>query len=151
MKIYFIIDSDYKVYPCCDYTEDIQPDVDWILGELPDNSNAYEEHGIPLWKYVDGEIVHRTDAEIQADIDAIPVPEPDETTKQINSMKAQMASIAKVETSMMATENYESGQLLYINDVLYKTTKNIAKGSTIHVNGNVIATTLTEQLKAIGG
>ena len=126
-------------------------DNDWFVKDISDGFEFFESHGIPLWKYVDGEIVHRTNTEIQADIDAIPVPEPDETTKQINSMKAQMASIAKVETSMMATENYESGQLLYINDVLYKTTKNIAKGSTIHVNGNVIATTLTEQLKAIGG
>ena len=126
-----------------------------VISELDKNDFEPMIHGrysgFVMLKRKRPDVISIYDAEIQADIDAIPVPEPDETTKQINSMKAQMASIAKVETSMMATENYESGQLLYINDVLYKTTKNIAKGSTIHVNGNVIATTLTEQLKAIGG
>lgn len=78
MKIYFTVDSNNRVIPCCDYYEDIQPDADWILGELPDNSDAYEEHCVPLWKYINGEIVHRTDAEIQADIEDLPVPDPTE-------------------------------------------------------------------------
>lgn len=34
------------------------------------------EHMIPLYKYVDGELIRRADEEIQADIDAIPAPAP---------------------------------------------------------------------------
>lgn len=38
----------------------------------------YEEHGIPLYKYENDQCVHRTVEEVQADIDAIPLPEPTE-------------------------------------------------------------------------
>lgn len=78
MKIYFLIDSNNRIIPCCDYHKNIQPDIDWILGEFPDNSDAYEEHGIPLWKYIGKKIIHRTNEEIQADIDNLSIPEPTE-------------------------------------------------------------------------
>ena len=45
----------------------------------------YEEHGIPIYKYEDGEAVERTQAEIDADISAIPEPEP----SQLDRIEAQ--------------------------------------------------------------
>jgi len=42
---------------------------------------VYESHGIPQYKYVDGEIVERTQAEIDADIAAIPTPTPTQEEK----------------------------------------------------------------------
>ena len=95
MLVFFTIDICSRIYPCCDYSKNIKPDADWIIGEFPDNSNAYEEHGIPLWKYVNGKIIHRTDVEIQADIDTIPVSESNEMIKQINSMKTQIERLTE--------------------------------------------------------
>ena len=86
MKIYFTVDEKNRVYPCCDWSADIEPDEGWIEGALPDGSPAMEAHGVPLWKYVDDAIVKRTDAEVQEDIDAIPVPEPTE----IEQMRADV-------------------------------------------------------------
>lgn len=74
MQIYFTIDNKNRVHPCCDYSPEIEPESDWIVGTLSDN--AYEEHGVPLYKYVSGQVVARTQQEVQADIDAIPVPDP---------------------------------------------------------------------------
>lgn len=42
---------------------------------FPDGLYEFD-HVIPLYKYVDGTAVRRSDAEIQADIDALPAPEP---------------------------------------------------------------------------
>ena len=77
MKIYYTIDSQSRVYPACDWRGDIEPDTDWKVGEI--EGNAYEDHGIPLWKYEKGSITARSIAEIQADIDALPIDEPTET------------------------------------------------------------------------
>lgn len=38
-----------------------------------------EEHGLPRYKLVDGEVTERTQAEIDADIAAIPAPPPSST------------------------------------------------------------------------
>ena len=78
MKIYFTIDDYKRVFPCSDWTEDVEPDFDWLVGETP-SGNAYEEHGIPVWKYENNEIVFRSQEEIQADIDELPIPEPTES------------------------------------------------------------------------
>ena len=74
MKIFYTIDETSRVIPCCDWNENISPDEDWHVGDIP--GAAYEEHGIPLYKEVNGAITARTAEEIQADIDAIPVPDP---------------------------------------------------------------------------
>ena len=77
MKIFYKIAEHSCVVPVCDWREDIEPDEDWKVGEIA--GNAYEDHGIPLYKDVDGSITPRTATEIQADIDALPIPEPTET------------------------------------------------------------------------
>ena len=64
------------VYPCCDYKEDIEPDEDWYVGEI--DGKAYDEHNIPLWKQVNGQIVKRTQEEIESDLAELPEPEPTE-------------------------------------------------------------------------
>ena len=77
MKIFFTIDDKKRVKPCCDWTEDFEPDFDWLIGDTP-GDNAYEEHGIPVWKYENNKIIFRSQKEIQVDIDELPIPEPTE-------------------------------------------------------------------------
>lgn len=74
MKIYFTTDKKSCVIPVCDWDGSIEPDDEWRIGEI--TSSAYESHGIPVWKYTSDQIVARTQQEIQADIDALPVEEP---------------------------------------------------------------------------
>ena len=76
MKIFYTTDEQSRVFPCCDWREDIEPEESWKVGEMP--GAAYEEHGIPLYKEVNDEITARTQAEIDADIAALPKPEPTE-------------------------------------------------------------------------
>ena len=76
MKVFYKIDEQNRVHPCCDWSEDIEPDADWYVGEI--NGAAYESHGVPLWKDEGERIIARTAAEIKADVDEIPVPEPPE-------------------------------------------------------------------------
>lgn len=76
MKIYYTLDNRNRIYPCCDWSEDIEPDESWHIGEI--EAPAYEEHGVSLWKEVNGQCVRRTAEEVQADVDAIPLPEPTE-------------------------------------------------------------------------
>lgn len=79
IKVYYIVDDNNRVYPICDWSEDIEPDESWYVGEI--EAPAYEEHGIPLWKESGGQCVRRTDEEVKADVDALPVPEPTEEEK----------------------------------------------------------------------
>lgn len=76
MKVYYSIDEQNRVHPCCDWSEDIVPDADWHVGEI--NGAAYESHGVPIYKEVEGVLTPRTEEEIQTDVDLIPVPEPPE-------------------------------------------------------------------------
>ena len=76
MKIFYTVDKQSRVWPACDWTADIEPDESWHVGNIP--GVAYEEHGVPLYKEKNGSIVQRTDAEIQADINAQPIPDPTE-------------------------------------------------------------------------
>lgn len=41
-----------------------------------------EEHGVPIYKLEDGEVVQRTAEEIKADIEAIPEPTPEPTVEE---------------------------------------------------------------------
>lgn len=77
MKIYFVPDEKMRVIPYCDWNIEIIPRENWILGEIEDK--AYNEIGIPLYKYENEQCVKRTQEEIQADIDEIPLLEPTET------------------------------------------------------------------------
>ena len=76
MKIFFTIDELNRVYPVSDWSVDIEPDESWHVGEI--EAPAYEEHGVSLWKEVNGQCVRRTAEEVQADVDVIPLPEPTE-------------------------------------------------------------------------
>ena len=57
--------------------------------------------------------------------------------------------IAPTESTYTATRNYTTGQLLIVNNILYKATANIANGGTITPNTNVTATTLAEVISAL--
>ena len=57
--------------------------------------------------------------------------------------------IAPVEQTYKATRNYTAGELLIVNNVLYKVTANIANGGTITPNTNVTATTLSAVIAAL--
>ena len=57
------------------------------------------EHMIPLYKYVDGEVIRRTDEEVAADIAAIPVPE---TTSTNEERIAQLESMLEALTGVSA-------------------------------------------------
>ena len=74
MKVYFTTDENYSVFPCCDFREDIEPDNDWRIGDL--DGNPFNDYGVPLYKFVDGEIIPRDEAEIEADMENIEMPEP---------------------------------------------------------------------------
>ena len=63
--------------------------------------------------------------------------------------KATKNIIAGVETGFTATKNYTVGNLLIVGDDLYRVTANIANGSAITVNTNVVQTTVAEQLLAL--
>ena len=76
-SIYFTIDEYNRVFPCCDNNGVIEPDPEWLSGEI--EGNAYNEYAVPLWKYENEQCVRRTAEEIQADVDEIPEPEPTET------------------------------------------------------------------------
>ena len=76
MKIYYILDEHSLVHPVCDFRPDMEPESEWSYGEIDDM--AYEEHGIPVYKEVNGNVVPRSEEEIQEDIDELPVPEPTE-------------------------------------------------------------------------
>ena len=73
-KIYFLVDDQNRVIPVCDWDASIEADPEWIVGVI--EGNAYESHGIPLYKYVNQSIMERTAGEIQADINALPPVEP---------------------------------------------------------------------------
>lgn len=76
MKIYFTTDEKKRVFPVCDWNENVEPDQDWLIGEI--EVPAVEEHAVPFWKWNGTSCVRRTSEEIQADIDEIPIPEPTE-------------------------------------------------------------------------
>lgn len=76
MNIFFTVDERQRVFPCCDDNGQ-EGEPDWIRGEI--EAPAYEEHGVPRWKFEIDRCVLRSQEEIQADIDAIPLPEPTES------------------------------------------------------------------------
>lgn len=54
----------------------------------------YEDHGIPMYKLENGLAVERTQAEIDADIAALPVPEPQPTVAELQ------AKVVELETAL---------------------------------------------------
>ena len=75
---------------------------------------------------------------------------PDNMRAKLDGLPWNFASlIAPTESGYTATRNYTTGQLLIVNNVLYKATANIANGGTITPNTNVTATTLAEVISAL--
>lgn len=75
---------------------------------------------------------------------------PDNLRMKLDNLPWNFASlIAPTESGFKATRNYTTGNLLIVNNVLYKATANIANGATITPNTNVTATTLAEVIAAL--
>lgn len=74
---------------------------------------------------------------------------PDNLRSKIDGLPWDLSMIAPVETAYMATRNYTVGQLLIVDNTLYKVTVNIANGGTITAGTNVVATTLSEVIASL--
>ena len=65
-----------------------------------ENPNLYEmEHMIPLYKYENGDVVKRTEEEIEADISALP--EPEVVPTQLDQMEAQLTYTAMMTDTLL--------------------------------------------------
>ena len=64
----------------------------WPDGE--ENPSLYDEYGICLYKYIGGGVVQKTDLEIQAEIAALPVPEPQ--IDPITQLQLAIAELAEM-------------------------------------------------------
>ena len=107
-KVYIRVDIEHRVTACDGgYTiSNIKNFDDWILIDegLGDKYNLcqsnyfdkplYEEHGIPLYKLENGFAVERTQSEIDADISALPIPEPQPTVAELQ------AKVVELETAL---------------------------------------------------
>ena len=58
-------------------------------------------------------------------------------------------NLAPIESSYVATRNYTVGQLLIVDNVLYKVISNIPNGGTIVEGKNVVATALSEVIASL--
>ena len=58
-------------------------------------------------------------------------------------------NITKVETTVKATQNYDVGDYVIVQGVLYKVTTPIASGTTISSGTNVTPTTVMDEIKAL--
>ena len=58
-------------------------------------------------------------------------------------------NLASTESSHVATRNYTTGELLIVDNVLYKVTSNIPNGGTITEGKNVVATALSEVIASL--
>lgn len=68
-----------------------------------ENPNLFDwEHMIPLYKYEDGQVVKRTTEEIEADIAAIPVVEPQPT--QLDKVEAQSTYTAMMTDTLLGSD-----------------------------------------------
>lgn len=65
------------------------------------------------------------------------------------SQRATRSIIAGIETEMVASKNYASGDLLIVGDDLLKATETITSTSTLIIGTNVAKTTVAEQLIAL--
>lgn len=66
----------------------------------------------------------------------------------LNATKSRQANanIAATESDYTATRNYTVGELILIDNTLYKVTKNVPNGGSIVPNGNVVATKLSAEI-----
>ena len=59
---------------------------------------------------------------------------------------ADPSMLCSVESDMVATRNYQTGDLVSVGSKVYKALSNIASGSALVVGSNVVETTLEEQI-----
>ena len=107
-KVYIRIDNKNRIIACDGGYSigNIKNYDEWILVDegLGDKYNLcqsnyfdkplYEEHGIPIYKYENGCVMERTQTEIDADIAALLVPDPQPTVAELQ------AKVAELETAI---------------------------------------------------
>lgn len=107
-KVYIKVDEFGRIIGCDGgYSiENIKNIADWILidegtGDRYNHcQNGYfkkpifEENGVPVYKFESGIVVERTQSEIDADIAALPVPEPQPTVEELQ------AKVVELETAL---------------------------------------------------
>lgn len=76
------------------------------------------------------------------------IPESDLSRDVVNKLNTS-SSIADENEGTIAQRDYESGELVYINGVLYKTTMKVLTGSNFIVGTNIVATDINEELERI--
>lgn len=75
INVIFTIGAKNCVYPVAD---DVGQELENGQYRGSIGGNAYEDHGIPRWKYIGGSVVARSQQEIADDIADLPIPEPTE-------------------------------------------------------------------------
>lgn len=107
-KVYIRIDDKNRIIACDGGYSigNIKNYDEWILVDegLGDKYNLcqsnyfdkplYEEHGVPIYKYENGCVMERTQTEIDADIAALLVPDPQPTVAELQ------AKVAELETAI---------------------------------------------------
>ena len=104
-----------------------------------------ENHAAGAWSTSD-----TTEIKLASDMSALAALL-DETNAAVVSVEGDVASIlgiiaSYVSATMTAPSNITSGEYVLANGVLYRATANIASGSTLTPNGNVVAVTIGEEL-----
>lgn len=71
------------------------------------------------------------------------------TNKELTQYKTDMMTIATTETSGTASRAYAKNELMFWRRGLYRVTQAISSGGSITLNTNVVATTLSDEIRAI--
>lgn len=107
-KVYIRTDDKNRITACDGgySTSNIKNFEDWVMIDegYGDRYNLcqsnyfekplYEEHGVPIYKYENGCVMERTQTEIDADIAALLVPDPQPTVAELQ------AKVAELETAI---------------------------------------------------
>lgn len=88
---------------------DRKPKEGWVILDL-EPPVSEQKYGISLYKYENGQCVRRTAEEVQADIDAIPLPEPTE----IEYLKADMNFLTMENESLQADVEQAKADIDYL-------------------------------------
>lgn len=78
------------------------------------------------------------------------IPESD-LSDLVKSKLNASSSIADVNDGMVAQRDYDIGELVYIDSVLYKVTMRTLQGSDFVVGNNIVATDINDELQEING
>lgn len=78
------------------------------------------------------------------------IPESDLSSEVTSKLNAS-SSIADVNNGMVAQKDYDIGELVYIDGVLYKVTVRTLQGSDFVIGNNIVATDINDELQEING